>query len=213
MKIGQKIKSRREALKLSQEELAQRLNVTRSAISNWEIDRNYPDLQTLVHLSMELDMSLDELMIKEEKEEKRKLKLNIVPIKLGLALTVILLVMGSVFVYQKHYAVPKIKYAAYIPPEDGAEVSNMTVLFKEDIQSIAFDPNDNLVIKFTLSEGEKSGEFTLDGNVLTVMKEKCDHGQSEHDYVHEIVVDTYDHRFLDNQLIVELAENYLGDSV
>lgn len=60
MKIGQKIKSRRESLKLSQEELAQKLNVTRSAISNWEIDRNYPDLQTLVHLSMELDMSLDE---------------------------------------------------------------------------------------------------------------------------------------------------------
>ena len=62
MDIGNKIKSRRVALSLTQEELAEKLNVSRSTVSNWEIDRNYPDLSSIVELSAVLDMTLDELL-------------------------------------------------------------------------------------------------------------------------------------------------------
>ena len=62
MEIGKKIKQKRTELGITQEVLAERLNVARSTISNWEIGRNYPDIQTIVLLSDELDISLDELL-------------------------------------------------------------------------------------------------------------------------------------------------------
>jgi Predicted transcriptional regulators len=62
MEIGKQIKKRRAELGLTQEELAQRLNVARTTVSNWEIDRNYPDLGMVVKISEVLDISLDELL-------------------------------------------------------------------------------------------------------------------------------------------------------
>lgn len=67
MEISQEIKKRRKELNITQEELANRLNVTRAAISNWEVGRNYPDIQLLVKLSDELNISLDQLLRGDEK--------------------------------------------------------------------------------------------------------------------------------------------------
>lgn len=66
MEIGQEIKKRRAELSMTQEELAKRLNVTRAAISNWEVGRNYPDIQLLVKVSDELNISLDQLLRGDE---------------------------------------------------------------------------------------------------------------------------------------------------
>ena len=62
MDMGAKIKSRRLELNMTQEELAEKLNVSRSTVSNWEIGRNYPDLQLIVSLADILDLSLDEML-------------------------------------------------------------------------------------------------------------------------------------------------------
>ena len=62
MNIGEQIKSRRMELNITQQDLADRLNVSRSAISNWETGKNYPDLQIIVQISEELQISLDELL-------------------------------------------------------------------------------------------------------------------------------------------------------
>ena len=67
MEISQEIKKRRKELNITQEELANRLNVTRAAISNWEVGRNYPDIQLLVKLSDVLNISLDQLLRGDEK--------------------------------------------------------------------------------------------------------------------------------------------------
>ena len=53
MKIGETILKLREEKKMSQEEFAQYYHVTRQTISNWEKEKNYPDLQTLVKISDE----------------------------------------------------------------------------------------------------------------------------------------------------------------
>lgn len=65
MKIGEQIKNRRQELNMTQEDLAQKLNVARSTISNWEIGRNYPDIQLIVSISDALDLSLDTLLREE----------------------------------------------------------------------------------------------------------------------------------------------------
>ena len=51
MEIGNQIRKYRTSLNLSQDELADRIYVTRQTISNWENNRNYPDIRSLVLLS------------------------------------------------------------------------------------------------------------------------------------------------------------------
>ena len=67
MKIGIKLKQGRAEKNLTQEEAAKILNVSRSTVSSWEVNRTYPDLDMLVSLSDLYDISLD-LMLREDKE-------------------------------------------------------------------------------------------------------------------------------------------------
>lgn len=62
MEIGKKIKARRIELDMTQAQLAEKIHVSRSTISNWEIGRNYPDIQMIVDLSYCLDISIDTLL-------------------------------------------------------------------------------------------------------------------------------------------------------
>lgn len=71
MEIGKQIKKYRADKKLSQEELAQRIFVSRQTISNWENDKNYPDMKSLLLLSSLFDISLD-ILVKGDLEEMKK---------------------------------------------------------------------------------------------------------------------------------------------
>ena len=51
MEIGKQIKKYRTEMKLSQEELAEKIFVSRQTISNWENNKNYPDVKRLLLLS------------------------------------------------------------------------------------------------------------------------------------------------------------------
>lgn len=61
MTLGQRIHELRTAAGLSQEQLAERLDVSRQAISKWELDASTPDLDRLVLLSRLFSVSLDQL--------------------------------------------------------------------------------------------------------------------------------------------------------
>lgn len=62
MELGKQIKMYRLENKLSQEELANRIYVSRQTISNWENDKSYPDINSLVLLSEVFKVSLDKLI-------------------------------------------------------------------------------------------------------------------------------------------------------
>jgi len=62
MELGNQIKKYRQQNNLSQEELANRVYVSRQTISNWENDKNYPDVNSLVLLSEVFQISLDKLI-------------------------------------------------------------------------------------------------------------------------------------------------------
>ena len=66
--LGNRIQRYRKARKMTQEELAERLNITSQAVSKWETDNSYPDLDLLCKLAEIFNCSLDELMgrVKEE---------------------------------------------------------------------------------------------------------------------------------------------------
>ena len=61
MELGKQIKKYRQEVQLSQEELADRVYVSRQTISNWENDKSYPDVNSLVLLSEIFQISLDNL--------------------------------------------------------------------------------------------------------------------------------------------------------
>lgn len=66
MKLGPKLKEERLKMKLTQENIAEILNVSRQTISSWETGRSYPDLESLVALSDLYNISLDELLREDE---------------------------------------------------------------------------------------------------------------------------------------------------
>lgn len=62
MEIGQQIIRYRKQQALSQEELAEKVYVSRQSISNWENDKTYPDIYSLSLLSQIFQVSLDQLI-------------------------------------------------------------------------------------------------------------------------------------------------------
>lgn len=62
MQLGQQIKKYRNELSLSQDALAEKVYVSRQTISNWENDKSYPDVNSLVLLSEVFNTSIDNLI-------------------------------------------------------------------------------------------------------------------------------------------------------
>ncbi len=74
MEIGKQIKKHRSEMEVSQEELAERIFVSRQTISNWENDKNYPDLKSLALLSSLFGVSLDTLVKGDIEQMKEEIK-------------------------------------------------------------------------------------------------------------------------------------------
>ena len=60
--IADKIKNARTIKKLTQEQVAEDLNVSRQTISNWENGKSLPDIVSIIRMSELYDLSLDELL-------------------------------------------------------------------------------------------------------------------------------------------------------
>ena len=65
--IGSKIKAARLEKKLTQEQVAELLGVSRQTISNWENEKSYPDIISVIKMSECYDVSLDYLLKGEQK--------------------------------------------------------------------------------------------------------------------------------------------------
>lgn len=74
MELNKQIKKHRAEMNLSQEELAEKLYVTRQTISNWETGKNYPDIHSLLLMSTLFDVSLDQLIKGDVEIMKEEIK-------------------------------------------------------------------------------------------------------------------------------------------
>lgn len=72
MNVGARIKKHREKQKISQDELALKVFVSRQTISNWETNKSYPDIKSLTMLSNIFHVTLDDF-IKGDIEEMKKI--------------------------------------------------------------------------------------------------------------------------------------------
>lgn len=62
MEIGKQLKNARTASGLTQENVAEEIQVSRQTISNWENEKSYPDIMSVIKLSALYSISLDELL-------------------------------------------------------------------------------------------------------------------------------------------------------
>lgn len=74
MEIGDQIRKYRTERKLSQDDLAEKIYVTRQTVSNWETGRNYPDIRSLILLSELFGVSLDILVKGDLEQMKEEIK-------------------------------------------------------------------------------------------------------------------------------------------
>lgn len=74
MELGKQIRKYRGELGLSQEALAEKIYVSRQTISNWENDKNYPDISSLLRLSEVFGVSIDILIKGDVEKMKEEIK-------------------------------------------------------------------------------------------------------------------------------------------
>lgn len=98
MDFGKQIKKIREEKNITQEQMAKSLSITRQAVSNWENNRNLPDIEMLIAIAQVYSVSLDQLILGEDKmnniteklikdgSEIKKSRLNTISVCVGIAL-------------------------------------------------------------------------------------------------------------------------------
>ncbi|WMM23584.1 DUF3955 domain-containing protein [Tissierella sp. MB52-C2] len=98
MDFGEQLRKIRTDRGLTQEQVASKLNVSRQTISNWENNKNLPDLEMVVDISMTFNLSLDQLILGGENmnnmteklikdgSETRRAKMNLISIIFGAVL-------------------------------------------------------------------------------------------------------------------------------
>ena len=94
MKIGVKLKEARLRAGLTQENVAVEIEVTRQTISNWETEKSFPDIVSVIKLSTLYNISLDKLLKGDEEMIKHLEKsTNIVKSNQKLIIAIIVNVM------------------------------------------------------------------------------------------------------------------------
>lgn len=126
MELGKKMHQLRKMSGLTQEQLAEKLGVSRQTISKWESGSSVPDLESMVRFSRLFQVSLDDLLEEEESMAEKSEKLNMEDLmeinrrnrKMTLLLTggLIFLMVGvlaEVFVVSLRTAILSLEYMLY----------------------------------------------------------------------------------------------------
>ena len=111
MEIGKKLKDARMRSGFTQESVAEKVNVSRQTISNWENEKSYPDIISVIELSNLYSISLDDLLKGDERMmEHLEESTNVVKSTRKLIgaillniITVILLITLSMFLPDRSY--------------------------------------------------------------------------------------------------------------
>lgn len=77
-KVGGFLKQLRKEKQLTQEQLAEQLNVSGRTVSRWETGNNMPEISLLVEIAEFYDVSIPEIIDGERKSEKMKEECNVV---------------------------------------------------------------------------------------------------------------------------------------
>jgi len=75
--LSHKLKEYRSQKGLTQQQLAEKLDVSDKSISKWELGGGYPSKRNLIKISKQLNVSLEVLLIEQQQDDNKKLKLSV----------------------------------------------------------------------------------------------------------------------------------------
>ena len=181
--LAEKIICRRKQCKLSQEDLTEKLGITRQTISNWELNETSPDLKQASKLCDIFNISLDELTGKEnailtkldKTESNSKLIIKLVKtvgITLG-TLIFILLCIVSIYIYSTNYyeveptATEEGKICYY-----NGKISDYTVMKNNSDGSLSYDVGDiNIINDLDLYNVKKAEPKEIQEKIVKYIKD------------------------------------------
>ena len=137
-KISKTIKKQRVLNKMTQEELAAKIHVTRQTVSSWETDRTQPDLEILLSLAESFGIEVEELIYgkrKNSSEEKEKLLFGNTLITVLSVLGCLLIGAGVVMIFVKLWQdFPELLkiFTCFVPALLGQGVGIFTYIKKKD---------------------------------------------------------------------------------
>lgn len=111
MEIGKKLKKARLDSGMTQEKLAEKINVSRQTISNWENEKSYPDIISVIEISNLYSISLDLLLKGDKKminyldESTNTVKSNkrlMVAIIINIIAAILLIIVNMFMSYNKY---------------------------------------------------------------------------------------------------------------
>ena len=197
MKLGEKILEYRKKKGLSQEQLAEKIDVTRQTISNWELGETSPNPEQLKKLSSELNVSIDELLdndiqnvLVEKVSSTEKLSKTILQI---LRFFVLMLVLGVVFVL--FYIV----FNVLIPKDYGREI-------EESIYCKLYGEEHGITINYYETTGDikDTGSDGYFYDILDLVK---------YDDAHQVFNVINDYVKMNGGSCIRFSDRYLDDYV
>lgn len=140
MHLSEKIKKLRAEKNLTQEQLAEKLQVSRSTISSWETGRSYPDLEMVIEICDCFNVSLD-FLLREDEKMVRKLNFGIKQKRMLIVLVIILSVL---------LVNTLVSATSFEANPNSLEISNVNMI--RDLSYNGGDPNRdwNTTIKLTI---------------------------------------------------------------
>lgn len=141
----------RKKKNLTQEELAKRLNVTRQAVSNWENDKNYPNVEILKNIAEELDLKLSDVLDVDNKTLKRKHKKRLIIISIIFIIVLLTIIIMFFGILNRN----KIAVYTFDVPSDEININGGTLVLSRvknylaigSITSDIISIDDNTIIK------------------------------------------------------------------
>lgn len=136
LSIGENIKLFRKAKDITQEQLAEMLNVSSQSVSRWELGTCYPDMELLPMLAEIFEITVDKLLGVDNIAEKKKVDEYLnrfqVAINQGKIDECILIAREGVAEYPNNYTLlNKLMYALFVSGDDTGNISN----WKENMEN------------------------------------------------------------------------------
>lgn len=136
LSIGENIKLFRKAKDITQEQLAEMLNVSSQSVSRWELGTCYPDMELLPMLAEIFEITVDKLLGVDNIAEKKKVDEYLnrfqVAINQGKIDECISIAREGVAEYPNNYALlNKLMYALFVSGDDTGNISN----WKENMEN------------------------------------------------------------------------------
>lgn len=100
MNFGDNLLKLRKSKNISQEQLAQKIGITRQTVSNWELNITTPNIEDLKKIAKSLDVSYDKLLRVKPKQEKNTTLLTILKV-LGILALINILILLIIFIIWK----------------------------------------------------------------------------------------------------------------